>query len=538
MFLKLPVRGFRQIINVGPTAAVDRSNMSQPLSFKVGEQVRITNLKFENTTIQFTIAAVDLSRESEIIFRFPADIAEGFPERGQFDGALAATFTEGLSYTEIDSAKESFIKDQFDDLIQQFATSTGTSSEFVIRTISEKNPEYRAAKKEARDATSKLQEVQEQLREELKARREAEGELTGVRRELAQTRNAVTAARDERGQLVSERSSLQKDNAQLQSRLQDYERQVGGLLSDFGIQADTKANFGKRVEAVSKSFDSLRTERSGLSQKLGQVTAELDKLRTSNQSLTTELKAAEQHNSRLSSELNSLTSDRNSLESRYIQTRRRKEALENADRLARALRLDTRTESRDQGTFEVSDVYLLSKKIGLLEVQVPEFSGATCQAAFSLLSPDTVEFTKEERELYALLGAKMRVETTWKPGSASVRTVPVGPSGEREVAPRDKVTWSWTFEGPEEQPERVTLVASLKDKDNEVISLGSRDFWVAPAGTMAWMKSQFAPLSLVLGVILGVAVLGLFVGLRGGRSRTGGGSSKSPAREYVADKRL
>ena len=152
------------------------------------------------------------------------------------------------------------------------------------------------------------------------------------------------------GQLVSERSSLQKDNSQLQSRLQDYERQVGGLLGDFGIQADSKANFGKRVEAVSKSFDSLRTERSGLSQKLGQVTAELDKLRSSNQTLTTDLKEAERQNSRLSSELNSLTSDRNSLESRYIQARRRKEALENADRLARALRLETRTESRDQGT--------------------------------------------------------------------------------------------------------------------------------------------------------------------------------------------
>ena len=187
--------------------------------------------------------------------------------------------------------------------------------------------------------------------------------------------------------------------------------------------------------------------------------------------------------------------------------------------------------------FEVSDVYLLSKKIGLLEVQVPEYSGATCQAAFSLLSPDTVEFTKEERELYSLLGAKVRVEATWKPASASVRTVPRGASGEQEVAPRDKVTWSWTFDGPADAPERVTLVAFLKDKDNEVISLGSRDFWVAPAGTMAWIKSQFAPLSVVLGVVLGVAILGLFIGLRGGRARTGGGS-KSPAREYVAEKRL
>ncbi len=536
MFLKLPVRGFRQIINVGPPPAVDRSNMSQPLSFKVGEQVRITNLEFDSTEVTFTIASTDVSRESELVFRFAAEIEDTFPEKTAFEGALAATFTAGLSYTEIDSAKETFIKDQFDDLIQQFATSTSMSSESVIRTISEKNPEYRAAKKEARDATSKLVEVQEQLREELKSKRELETELAGARRELTQTKNAVNSARDERATLVSERTTLQKDNAQLHTRLQEYEKQVGLLLNDFGIQSDSKANFGKRVEAVSRSFDSLRTERSSLSQKLGQVTAELEKLRATNQELTTDLKESERQNSRLSSELNSLTSDRNSLESRYIQTRRRKEVLENADRLARALRLESRTETRDQGTFEVSDVYLLSKKIGVLEIQVPEKGGGPYQASFSLLSPDTVEFTKEERELYALLGPKVGVEATWKPGSASVRVVPHAASPVQEVGPRDTAKWSWSFEGPDQAQEKLTLVASLKNKDGEIVHLGSRDYWIAPAGTMAWIKSQFAPLSFGLGALLGGAVLGLFVVLRGGSASAN--RSKTPTRNYVAEKRL
>jgi len=537
MFLKLPVRGFRQIINVGPPPAVDRSNMSQPLSFKVGEQVRITNLEFDSTEVTFTIASTDVSRESELIFRFAAEIEDAFPEKASFDGALAATFTQGLSYTDIDAAKETFIKDQFDDLIQQFATSTGRSSESVIRTISEKNPEYRAAKKEARDATAKLVEVQEQLREEVKNKRELDSELTTARRELTQTRNAVNSGRDERAQLVSERTSLQKDNAQLQTRLQEYEKQVGQLLNDFGIQPDSRANFGKRVEAVSRSFDSLRTERSGLSQKLGQVTAELEKLRATNQDLTADLKESERQNSRLSSELNSLTSDRNSLESRYIQTRRRKEVLENADRLARALRLESRTETRDQGTFEVNDVYLMSKKIGVLEIQVPGKSGGPYEASFSLVSPDTVEFTKEERELYGLLGTKVGVEATWKPGSASVQVIPQGAVTMQEVGPRDKATWSWSFEGPGEGQEKLTLVASLKNKDGEVVPLGSRDYWIAPAGTMAWIKSQFAPLSFGLGALLGGAVLGLFMAFRGGRSASGS-QSRTATRDYVAEKRL
>jgi predicted nuclease with TOPRIM domain len=536
MFLKIPVRGFRQTIAVGPNPGIDRSNANQPVSFKVGEQVRITDLKFDDTSILFRIAATDLSRESEIIFRFSGSISNDFLEKRDFDAALALTFTQGLSYTEIDSAKEDFIKGQFDDLIQQFATATGTTTDYVVKTISEKNPEYRQARSDAREAKARQQELEQQWRDEAKTRKEAETELTSVRRDLSQARTALASARDERGQLVGEKAGLQKEVAQLQARNQDYDRQVNDLLKTMGVQADTRANLGKRVEAVTRSFDSLKSERSDLSQKLGQVTKELDSLRASNSKLTDDLKQVEQRNSKLAAELHSLTSDRNSLEARYIKTRREREILENAGRLTQALHVQNRREQRDKLPYDVVDVFLLTKKIATLEVQVPSHVGQSARASFLVLSPDTVEFTTEERELYQLLGDKFKVQTDWKTEGESLKPVGSSPALQ-EVNTRDRAEWSWQLAGDITEAHRIDFLTQMVNRDGQKISLSSHQFWVYPAGRWDNFRRSFAPLSFGLGILLGMAVLSVVWLLRGHRVRAANGRAvREP--EYVAPKRL
>ncbi|MFQ5930100.1 MAG: hypothetical protein ACE5MK_10390, partial [Acidobacteriota bacterium] len=115
MFLKVPIRGEQQMVYVRNTGPVlDRRTGGLSLLFKVGDQVRITKVDFKGGSIRFKIASVDLRRESEIIFEFPQQLREGFPQRASFDAALEATLTEGLSYTDIDSAKEKFIKTEFE----------------------------------------------------------------------------------------------------------------------------------------------------------------------------------------------------------------------------------------------------------------------------------------------------------------------------------------------------------------------------------------------------------------------------------------
>jgi hypothetical protein len=529
MFLKIPVRGFRQTVFVGDTAAIDRSNASQPLSFKVGEQVRIIDLRFTGATVDIKIAATDMSRESELIFKFPAELENEFPEKPAFESALAATFTPGLTYSEIDSAKETFIKDQFDDLIGQFATSTGTSPEFVIKTISEKNPEYRQAQSDAREARARSQELEQQARDEAKARRDAEAEAQSLRRDLNQTRSSLNATRDERTQLANDKSSLQREVTQLQTRNQEYDRQVNDLVKSLGLQPDSRANLGKRVEAVSRSFDSL-------SQKLGQVNGELESLRANNAKLLEDLKQAERTNSKLASDLHSLTSDRNSLEARYLRTRREREAFANADLLARSFRLQRRREDKDGREHIVSDVYLLTKKLATLDVQTPVYPEDSSVVVFSVVSPDTVQFTEEERELHQLLGAKLKVETSWKAQTGDLKPALIGPAVQ-EIAARESGRWTWRLAGRTSEAQKVTFRASLVDVDGQTVPLDIQEFVIYPAGTWNRLTQAFSVFPFGLGVLAGGLLLSLVwlfasrrkaPGLVGGVSRSG----------YVTEKRL
>ena len=71
MFLKIPIRGLRQIVYVNDDGIqLDRASAGFPLAFRVGEQVRIVDVQFRDELIRFKFSAIDLSREGELIFRF------------------------------------------------------------------------------------------------------------------------------------------------------------------------------------------------------------------------------------------------------------------------------------------------------------------------------------------------------------------------------------------------------------------------------------------------------------------------------------
>lgn len=536
IFLKVPVRGVRQVLFVTESGVnLDRTNAAEPVAFKVGDQVRITDLSFKDDQIRFKIAAVDLTRESELWFQFDSVLRPEFFQQKAFDAALAATLTEGLHYAEIDSAKEKFIQDQFDQLIRQFAATTGTSTEFVIKAISEKNPEHQAAKKEAADAVARLQDVSKELGQATRARREAESQVLQLRSELSQTRSALETGREERQRLITQRDSWQQQVAQLQQRNQEHERQVNELIKSLNVKTTAHADLGKRVEALSSSIDNLKTERTNLSQKLEQVGKELEKYRKTSEDVAASLKQAQADNTRLTADLRALTSNRNSLEARYLSTRKQKEILERAAALRRALRLEKKVEEQKEGLVQVGELYLLNQKVGAWEVTVPRTTGKVYPVRFSVLSPDTVQFSQRERELYEALGQKFKVETGWVTASDRLKSVLVEGKTLREVAPREKTEWAWLIDGEIVQPERAVLRISLINADGQTITLDPQEFMVNPSGIVAQLRHYFSPISLAAGALLGVLGFGLIFGFRS-RSRAVGPGGRTEA--YVAPKKL
>lgn len=165
-FLKIPVRGDRQIIAIGSgDETMTLANEGNPLRFKVGDQVSVLNLNFGRNEVRFKIASVETNRQSELVFRFPSELTESFSESSGLDAALNKIFTEGLTYKEIDNAKQSYLKDQFDKIISDLAIASNTSRDFVLQSIAQKLPACEAAKKDVENVTQRNRELSEQVRQ-------------------------------------------------------------------------------------------------------------------------------------------------------------------------------------------------------------------------------------------------------------------------------------------------------------------------------------------------------------------------------------
>ncbi len=516
MFLKIPVRGSQQTVFVTEGGIIlDRSDVSLVLAFRVGDQVRITDVSFGRDSAYFKIASIDLRRGSKIAFQFPALLSHNFPQQSAFDAALGSSFTEGLTYSEIDSVKEDFVKGQFDQLIGQLANVTSTSNEFVIEAISEKNPLHLAAKKEAAEARKRLRKTEQELNYEVESRKETESELRQLRTESNQVKSTLSSLNQEQDRLVAQRNFLQRELREFKEKNQEYEEQVNKLVESLDLQATSAENLGKQLQALSSSINSLKVERTSLSEGLKEVSKQLENQRKINQKVSTDLKVARAKNARLRSDLRALTSNKDSLSARYLKTREERDNLQTAKKLVKALHLEKRLEKREEGTFQVADLYLQTQRIGAIEVQVPDYPGTVCSVRFSVVSPDSVRFTEQERKLYKTLGQTWKVNTAWQSSAESLKPVLLSKEPVQTVGPRESVEWIWELRGEDlSQPEQVALLIHFLNEDQQEILLPNQEFWVYPDNIQARLQQSFSPLSLLAGVLVGFAVLGVALELR------------------------
>lgn len=548
LFLKIPIHGARQVIHVREEGMImDRSNIAERLRFKVGEQVRITEVKFSGASVDFEVASIDLNQRSRITYQFLTPLSYTFPQKELFDDALDSTFTEGISYEDIDAAKEDFIKNQFDHLIDQFALTTETSPEFVIQAISEMNPRYQQAQREIEAARDRASKVEQTIEEERQLRQKLQAELEQIRGRANQAGSRIDALTAELSSLQAEKSTIEKEASRLQQSNRQYERQIAqleeqiaGVAQKLDIEVSNRDQLGASVADLNRSIDSLKSDRNSLSENLNRVSRQLEGLQNQNRSLSEELESAQRRNSQLSGDLDSLTSNRDSLEAQFLELRREKESLERARALEAALSQQTREEQGESGVLRVSDIYLNEQRIARLEVKSPSRAGESGSVLLEVLSPDTIQFTPEERELYEALGEEWQVEAGWRSWSGMLEPVLLEGESKQAVPRRESAVWSWQFQGDLEEPDRLVLDTKLASVDGHPIALALQEFEVQPTGIVPWLKQQWSLPSLLAGLLLALAVAGIFVSRRGKRSRPAPAkrAASAPARDYAPQKKL
>ncbi len=544
VFLKVPVRGLQQVVHVLDSGAkLDRGNLNQPVSFKVGDQVRIIDVNFRDKTVRFRFSSVGTTREGSLEFRFPAATQQTFPQRENFEKSLASSLTEGLSYKELESAKGEFIRGQVKTLVREFATTTNTPDEVVLRTIVEDSPQYQALDREFSQIQKQNQVLDRDVSRLGRASREQRAQIADMTVELDRLRTQVR-------ELERDKNLASRTRQSLEGQLKDAQVKMNELLGSLNLKSASNAELDNRMQSLSAGIESARRAREELSEELAQARADLNEREQANSKLTADLKKVRDRNRRLSSELRSLTSNKDSIQSQFLQAKRQSDALEMASRLSAGLRLERSFQEREGRPLEIADLYLLSKRVGRLEIETPEHPGEICRMKFLLESPDRVEFQDEERVLFDSLGERFKIEPVWSFAGGRLRAVLMEGEAAREATPREAVEWRWILEGAISEPERAQLRFQLVNSDDQKISLDPHEFYLTPPGLISYLIRSFSPVSLGAGVFVGLVFAGV-AGLfrrrsRSKRSRHSRPSKRrrtqpapeEPDREYVIQKKL
>jgi hypothetical protein len=243
--------------------------------------------------------------------------------------------------------------------------------------------------------------------------------------------------------------------------------------------------------------------------RLQDATTQLAQHQESNQKLSQDLQKAQKERDSVWDDLRLLTSNRKSLDARYLEVKRENEKFQDTSLLANSLSFKRRIESREEGVFHLADLYLLSQPIATLEMQVPPYAGTVHPVHFEVKSPEIVKFTEEEREIYEVLGETLKIQTRWQTRSDNLKIVLLDKEPLQTVGPREKIEWPWMFQGDISQPEQISLVTHLVSPDGTEIFLGSQDFLVSPGQMFARLRHSLSLISLLAGVVLALAALGI-----------------------------
>jgi predicted nuclease with TOPRIM domain len=531
MFLKVPIRGERQTIFLrGSNLIPDDSTAGLPLSFLVGEQVRVTELKFRDSSIEFRVSGIDGAKKGTLVYQFPGQLEFNFPERKNFDRALNNSLTSGLSYREIEAAKKEFIQNEFRRITQQIALTTSTSNSFVTQAISTEIPEVNAALK-SRDAAEKsLASLQSKYDTTDNERKQLSEQVSELKNSLRRTQEESRNIRNEKDSLARKEGSQQQELAGLRTENSRIKEQLNSLAGEMDIQLGSNTSLSGQVNSLSTNLQNLKNDWAALQEKMDSTEKELTKIRGDRNKLTSDLSVSRRKSSQLESRLNSLTSNKNSLEANFVRTKNKLDNLELAEKTAASVSLSRLQDNPGGIEGAVSyAVNLLSKRIGVLSVKPPENIEDEGKAVFTVESPDTVQFTDEERIMFASLGKRTRVSAVWVSMGGSLDSRLTAGEELQAVAPRENAEWTWLFSGTSDSLEPVMLKVNFLDENENIVPVTELEFEIEPESIIPIKIAGSFWIPVLIGFILGsllVAILFKFT-----RERSNGRSKREKTRK-------
>jgi predicted nuclease with TOPRIM domain len=532
LFLKIPIYEEKQFVNIKGQAFQAVPGIGSPLH-KVGDQLRILEVDFGRDDIKFRLGALASPAEAEIIFQFDTDLLEDFPNRATFDRALRSTFTEGLKYSDIEDARVSFLKEEFDRSVGRMAGAASLNREFVLEKIAPLIPDYRETQDERDALKAKVQDISTQLTQAQADNRKLESELKEQRTELSRMISTNTSLQETVTSSESQVSKLGKELQDAERKVQNFEREIADIKRSLNMEADSNRDLTKNNAELADRISALQDDLAGQ--------------KAVNMKLTDEIEDKNKETEKLNSTIKTLTSNKNSLSSQYVKLKDEKEKLDDFALTVDALGARMVEEKTEDGLYKgQAEIYLGDVHLGSVNWSIPSYlnhnASGSGEATFYAESIDYVQVEPEVRRLLRTLGEKLRIRLDLVALSPTMTANSDNGTEPRELGERERSSWSWQIMNKGTLDVPFLLSASLVNSSSREISLFQKEHTVASSNPIRRIRSHLQPIPLAIGIVLGFLLFGIVGIFRRPQKRKTPPKASPPTsaepKHYVNEKKL
>jgi predicted nuclease with TOPRIM domain len=544
LYLKIPIFSDKQYVYItGQSFRNDQGLAGAAPRFKVGEQARVLGLDFGGDEIKFKLGAIAGAAIVELIYKFDAPLQDSFPNSGVFDKALAASFTEGLKYTELDDAKRNYVEQEFERISREIATASGTDRDTVLKYVAPQLPAYQDAMREITNLQNRNQDLSRQVTQSQGENRKLESDSKSQQAEITRLRSQASSLQEKMDSSVSQLQRLNDDLRNARGLSQSYQRELANLERSLKIKIDPSRDLASQIAELGQVMQKFQKDNDDLQNENGSLHSNLDKEQSDNAKLSGENQDLKNSIRQKDDTIKTLSSKEDSLARQYFMLKQTKENLENVALSIANLNARLVEEKTDGGVQSGTiNAYLGDILIGSFGWRLPARLNSNQEkegdAYFSTESIDYVRITPEERHILQSLGEPLKLRVSLVSRSDSMEVKPEKEISEQQVGERDRATWRWHIANRGGQDTHLLLAAQLVNKNGDGIPLVQAEQLISTSNLVRQVRDYLQPIPLLLGAVLGsllACITGLFR-----RVRHGGPARREPLSEtpYAGPKQL
>lgn len=530
MFLKIPIYTQKQVVDIEGRTFRAVPGVGSPL-YKVGEQFRITEVDFGGDVIKFRLTDIKTQAEAEIDFRFPVNLQESFPGREVFDRALESTFTEGLSYKDIDDAKTVFLKGEFDRSVDRIADATSLSRDVVLGKVAPLVPAYDEMKRDRDGLDAKVKDLAAQIADLKTGNLELESKINDREAELKRLIGSNASMRESMGNSKAQIEKLQAELRDTKATAQKFEREIATIQSSLNVQSDSNRDLTK--------------DNAKLADRIRALQDDLKEQQSANELLTKEIDDSKSENRKMQSTIRTLTSNKNSIGKQYVEMKSEKEKLDDFVMAIHAIQARIVEEKEEGGFYSgKADIYVGDVLLGSLAWNIPMYlnhgESGNGRATFAVESIDYVKVEPEERQILRTLGERLQIRLELDSLSPSMQVSAGEETALHELGERENFTWNWQLRNNGTQDAPFLLKAQVVNKNSQDISLFRKQYDIVASNPIRRMRSYLEPVPIAIGVVLGFLLFGIVGIFRRPKSRKPNHPPNSGAdsKPYISEKKL